>query len=506
MKLASSIAHEVREGARTAVDVLDETIAGIEHGQGRTNSFTGTTFERARREAVDLDRRRERGESLPPLAGVPYAVKNLFDVESVVTLAGAKVNASNAPACADAALVARMRESGALLVGTLNMDEYAYGFTSENTHFGVTRNPHDAARVAGGSSGGSAAAIADGLVPLTLGSDTNGSIRVPASLCGTFGLKPTFGRLSRRGCFPFVASLDHVGPFASSASDLAAAYDALQMPDAADAASPRRNIERVLPLLQQRPERPLRVAVLGGYFADWSADFATSATQRVAAALQAAGTVRLEGAQRLRSAAFVLTAAEAGALHRAPLRTHYADYEPLSRDRLIAGSLVPASWVVQAQRIRREGYLEAMKLFEHFDVLIAAATPVQATLIGQETLTLNGQTLGCRPSMGLLTQPISCIGLPVCVVPLWPQAPEDNAAHHVRSGAAASVGSARAEPTSLRAPQRTPAERGPRLPQPSHLPHLPIGVQLIAAPWREDLCLRAAKQLEDAGVARCRIG
>src|SRR3990170_486394 len=151
------------------------------------------------------------GAALPPLAGVPYAVKNLFDVQGLTTLAGSRINRDRPPAKQDAVLVARMRAAGAVLLGALNMDEYAYGFTTENAHYGPTRNPHDPSRTPGGSSGGSAAAVAAGLVPIALGSDTNGSIRVPSSLCGIFGLKPTYGRLSRRGSYPFVASLDHLG-------------------------------------------------------------------------------------------------------------------------------------------------------------------------------------------------------------------------------------------------------------------------------------------------------
>src|SRR4029077_19071990 len=140
------------------------------------------------------------------------------------------------PPSRDATLVERLGAAGAILVGALNMDEYAYGFTTENSHYGPVRNPHDLGRIAGGSSGGSAAAIAAGQVPLTLGSDTNGSIRVPSSLCGVFGLKPTYGRLPRNGSSPCVASLDHLGPFARSAHDLALAYDAIQGFDGNDPA------------------------------------------------------------------------------------------------------------------------------------------------------------------------------------------------------------------------------------------------------------------------------
>ncbi|KRC70018.1 amidase [Achromobacter sp. Root83] len=456
---AHDIARQIRSGERTATAVLDATLARVRERDPRYNCFTAVTESRARLEAAAIDARRARGEALPPLAGVPYAVKNLFDIADEVTLAGGRVNASNPPARRDAALVERMRAAGAVLIGALNMDEHAYGFTTENTHYGACRNPHDISRIAGGSSGGSAAAVAAGMVPLTLGSDTNGSIRVPASLCGVFGLKPTYGRLPRTGSFPFVGSLDHLGPFAASASDLAAAYDALQGPDADDVACAQRACAPVLPTLSDGAGA-LRVAVLGGYFSEWAGPQARRAVEIAARALDATDIVELPGAAQARAAAFIITAAEGGALHRRKLVTHYDYYEPHSRDRLVAGSLVPAAWVQQAQRIRHRVYLQALALFERYDVLIAPATPVSATPVGADWLTLAGKELPARASMGLLTQPVSAIGLPVCTAPTWPGLEQDG--------------------------------------------HLPLGVQLIGAPWREADCLRAAHVLELAGAAHSR--
>ncbi len=210
---ASAIAGAVARGEIAAAAVIDMALARIAALNPKLNAFTDVLAERARRRAAAIDAARAGGAPLGPLAGVPYAVKNLYDIEGLVTRAGAKINRDNPPANADASVVARLEAAGAVLVGALDMDEYAYGFTGENIHDGASLNPHDPRHMTGGSSGGSAAAVASGMVPFALGSDTNGSVRVPASLCGLFGLKPTYGRLSRRGVFPFVASFDHVGRF-----------------------------------------------------------------------------------------------------------------------------------------------------------------------------------------------------------------------------------------------------------------------------------------------------
>ena len=293
---AVEIAAAVAGGEVSALEVARAALDRIDRVDGKLNCFTEITRERALAEAAAVDARRAllmknasagmAVAALPPLAGVPYAVKNLFDVQGLTTLAGSRINRDRPPAMQDAVLVARMRAAGAVLLGALNMDEYAYGFTTENTHYGPTRNPHDPSRTAGGSSGGSAAAVAAGLVPIALGSDTNGSIRVPSSLCGIFGLKPTYGRLSRRGSYPFVASLDHLGPFARSAADLAAAYDALQFADADDPAYSAPAIEPAMSGLHAGIAG-LRIAVGGGYFEENAEPEALEAVASVARALGA---------------------------------------------------------------------------------------------------------------------------------------------------------------------------------------------------------------------------
>jgi aspartyl-tRNA(Asn)/glutamyl-tRNA(Gln) amidotransferase subunit A len=330
------------------------------------------------------------------------------------------------------------------------MGEYAYDFTGENVHDGPARNPHDLDRMTGGSSSGSAGAVAGRLVPFALGSDTNGSIRVPSSFCGVFGLKPTYGRLSRAGTFPFVASLDHVGPLARSARDLALAYDAMQGPDPADPVCVERPTEPVTPQLEQGAEG-LRIAVAGGYFKCVTAE-TIRAIDTVAAALATDREIEIPQAETARSAAFIITAAEGASLHLDRLRTRARDFDPTVRDRLIAGAMVPASLVIKAQKFRRWYRGEVLKLFEQVDAILAPAAPCTAPLIGQNTFKLGDIEMPLRANAGIYTQPISFIGLPVVAVPV-PLAP------------------------------------------------LPMAVQIITAPWREDIALRVAHTLERMGVA-----
>ncbi|MDP4074122.1 AtzE family amidohydrolase [Acidovorax sp. A1169] len=459
---AAGMAQAVAARDVSATALVTACLDRIEHTDARVNAFTAVLRARALARAARIDAGLAAGtQAALPLLGVPFAVKNLFDVAGLTTLAGSKIERERPPARADGLLVQRLEAAGAILVGALNMDEYAYGFTTENSHEGACHNPHDLAHIAGGSSGGSGAAVAAGQVPITLGSDTNGSIRVPSSLCGVFGLKPTFGRLPRTGSFPFISSLDHLGPMARSVRDLALAYDAMQGPEAAahtDAGCAQRPAEPVAHDLE-KGITGLRIGVLGGYFADNALPEARAAVARVAQALGAqAEPVELPLVEAGRAAAFLITNAEAGALHLDNLRTRAADFEPLSRDRFLAGALIPAAWVARAQRVRSRYAHEAARLLSRYDLLLAPATPCAATPIGTERLDLNGRDLPLRPNMGLLTQPLSCIGLPVCAVPVW--------------GAHAS---------------------------------LPIGVQIITAPWREDLALRAAAVLEAAGICRAPI-
>jgi aspartyl-tRNA(Asn)/glutamyl-tRNA(Gln) amidotransferase subunit A len=448
---AEAIAQAVAARKISALEVTEAALARIARHDGVLNSFTDSTADRARAKARAVDAAIAAGQKAGPLAGVPFAVKNLFDVKGLATRAGSKINRDLAPSPRDATLIERMEAQGAVLVGALNMGEYAYDFTGENIHDGPSRNPHDPTRMSGGSSGGSGSSVGGGLVPIALGSDTNGSIRVPSSFCGIFGLKPTYGRLSRARSFPLVASFDHLGPFARSAGDLALAYDAMQGPDVDDAACTTRPIEPVTPLLAQDISG-LRIAIAGGYFQNNVFPEAVEAVARVAKALNATRTVEIPEAARARAAAYVISTTEGASLHLDRLRKRPNDFDPAVRDRLIAGAMVPAPLVDRAQKFRRWYRAQVLELFKTVDVIIAPATPCIAPKLGQVTFMLDGVELPVRANIGIHTQPISFIGLPVVAVPV-------------------------------------------------PLEPMPIGVQIIAAPWREDVALRVAHALEKMGVA-----
>jgi aspartyl-tRNA(Asn)/glutamyl-tRNA(Gln) amidotransferase subunit A len=370
----AEIARAVGSMEVTAHSVVMAALGRIEINNERLGAFTEVLTERAIARATTIDAEIQQGRRYP-LAGVPFGVKNLYDIAGLPTRAGSRINRERPPATADARLVQRLEAAGAICLGTLNMGEFASDFTGENITDGPSRNPHDLNHMSGGSSGGSAAAVAGGLVPLTLGSDTNGSIRVPAALSGIFGLKPTFGRLSRHGMFPFASSLDHAGSFARSVEDLALSYDAMQGFDDDDPALVKRPNEYVAGRLE-RGSAGLRIAVADGYFA--GDPDVREMMEIVAKALNAKNRITVPGAQEARSAAALITMAEGAALHLERLRARPEDFDPAVAERLLAGAMLPAAWIEQAQKFRRVYQDAVLKLLGQVDIILAPASPMRA--------------------------------------------------------------------------------------------------------------------------------
>lgn len=447
---ALTIAARVLAGESSARSVVEATLADIERRDRDIHAFTHVTAERALDEAAKVDAAIAAGRHPGPLAGVPFGVKDLFDIVGVSTKAGSKIHAARPPATRDAIAIRRLNAAGAVLVGALNMEEYAYGFYTDNPHHGRTLNPHDPTRTAGGSSGGSAAAVAAGLVPFALGSDTNGSIRVPSAFCGIFGLKPTYGRLSRAGSVLFVSSLDHIGPMARGVRDLAAVYDALQGPDPEDEVCAQKESEPVSSLLSKGREG-LRIAVAGGYFAEMMSPESTAAVEAAARSLCVVDSVNIPGSDAARAAAYVITSVEAARERFDELCNRIDDFDPNTRYRFLAGAFLPADWYVKAQQFRRWYGRQLAGLFENWDVILAPAVPIPAPRFTDLVTTIDGEDHALRPLLGRFVQALAPAGLPIVVAP------------YVQPGA------------------------------------LPVGVQIIAAPFREDNALRVAAALATSG-------
>ncbi|WP_317930056.1 AtzE family amidohydrolase [Halioxenophilus sp. WMMB6] len=455
---AAEIASAVKAQQITAQAVIEFFLERIARHNPTLNAFTEVLTERALATAAAIDKKIAAGINPGALAGVPFSVKNLFDVAGITTLAGSKINRSNTPASRDAVLIERLEAEGAILVGAVTMGEYAYDFTGENAHYGNCHNPWDTSRMSGGSSSGSGACVGGMLAPLSLGSDTNGSIRVPSSLCGLVGLKPTYGRLPRTRSFPFCDSLDHLGPLARSVTDLALSFDAMQGYDAGDHGCADRSPVATLATLNDGIEG-LTIKKAAGYFDCQDFPQAEQALAKISAALGATESIAVPGAKEGRSAAYLITNAESSRLHLPRLQTQPENFDHDTRDRFIAGTMLPALWTTRAHQVRHWYLQQVLNMFQEVDVILAPATPCVAPKIGEKILRIGGEDLPLRPNLGYFTQPISAIGLPVCVVPTI----DDDS-------------------------------------------HLPIGVQIIAAPWREDLCLRVAKVLEEKGYTVLEAG
>jgi 1-carboxybiuret hydrolase len=450
---ATGLVEAIRSRQCSAREITMQALDAIVRNDPALNSFTKVLGASALAQADFIDRKASAGDDIGPLGGVPFAVKNLFDVAGITTIAGSKIHVEKPPAAKHATAVARLIDSGAVLVGALNMDEYAYGFTTENTHYGPTRNPHDTTRVAGGSSGGSAAAVAGGLVPLTLGTDTNGSIRVPAAFCGVFGLKPTYGRISRAGSLLFAESLDHVGPFARSVRDLALCFDVIHGADSLDPVCSDRPRESTTASLAKGVDQ-LRIGVVEDSYFEQGDPEVLRPVLKAAEALGVRRGVSIPDLAKARAAAYIITACEGGHLHLPDLRTRPQDFDPVVIDRFLAGALLPASWYQHAQRFRTVFRNSMRELFRTVDVILAPATPCPAITIGQPTIRIGGKDLPSRPNVGIFTQPFSFVGVPIVTVPIFD------------SGS------------------------------------LPLGVQIIGPAYREEWVLRVAQQLQQLGIAR----
>jgi aspartyl-tRNA(Asn)/glutamyl-tRNA(Gln) amidotransferase subunit A len=361
------------------------------------------------------------GAPVGPLHGVPYALKDLYDTAGLRTTGGSRILADRVPS-KDATVTQRLTRAGAILLGKLNMVEFAYGPEGLNPHYGHARNPWDGGvhRMAGGSSSGSGVAVAAGLAPGSLGSDTGGSIRIPASLCGITGLKPTYGRVSRAGVLPLAWSMDHVGPMTRTAADCALMLGAMAGYDPADAST------SVLPVPDYAAAlgddlKGLRVGVLRGFFLEGATPEVRAAVEAAAATLARAGAVvdevSLEHMGLVPAASTAIVAAEALAYHADFLRTRAAEYDPDVARRLRLSAFVGGAHYVRAQQVRGlvRGAVDAA--LARRDVLLAPSTPIVAPALDEGQATLGDGPSDVRGALLRFTRPFNLSGHPACALP-----------------------------------------------------------------------------------------
>ncbi len=445
----------LRRRQASPVELAKAAIQRIERLNSGLCAFLTVTADsalaRAREAEAELAAGRDRG----PLHGIPLAVKDLFYTRGVRTTGGSKIFEDFVPDY-DAAVVEKLEAAGAVMLGKLNMHELAYGITSANPHFGPVRNPWNPEYSPGGSSGGSGAAVAAGMVYAAMGSDTGGSIRIPASFCGVVGLKPTYGRVSRYGTMPLGYSLDHMGPLTQSVRDAALVLNAIAGYDARDPASSRHPVVDFAPD-EECSIRGLRVGFPENFlFERLDPDVESAVRGAVARAGSLGAVVKpvkiRPDPEAMNAIARTVLLGEAAATLQ-PYLGNRANFGADVLALLDQGSLLPASDYINAQRVRRAMCREFGAVWNEVDCILAPATPNTAPRVGQTTVKLGGREEDVRLATTRLVRWVNLLGLPVLSMPCG------------LSGAG-----------------------------------LPAGLQIIGPPFGEAVVLRAGAALEDAGV------
>jgi len=446
-------ARALRERRVTSAELTRAALDRVDRLNPALNAFLAVLPERAAERAAQADRELASGTDRGPLHGIPVAIKDLFAMRGVRCTAGSIIQ--NEISTADAAVVEKLETAGAVILGTLNLHELAYGVTSENPHFGAVRNPWNRNHSAGGSSGGSAAAVAAGLAFAALGTDTGGSIRIPAAFCGTVGFKPTYGLVSRFGARPLGFSLDHVGPLARTVRDAAALLNVIAGYDCRDPASAHS------PVADYVPEagcsiRGLRLGVPEAYFfdrLDGDVERAVHGSIARAASLGATAVpVQLPHMDAVNTVGQLLLLAEAAAVYEERLKDRSC-FGPDVLALLDQGRLLPAADYINAQRLRRRAQIEFHRVWSEVDCLITPTSPIAAPQLGQKVVPVGGADQEVRAAATRFTRCFNVLGLPAISMPCG------------LTGAG-----------------------------------LPIGLQIVGPPLGDRTVLRAAAALEDAGV------
>jgi aspartyl-tRNA(Asn)/glutamyl-tRNA(Gln) amidotransferase subunit A len=436
------MADALRAKRISSLELTNETLAAIARENPRLNAFITVTADAARARASAMDAELSHGIDRGPLHGIPIAHKDLVYTKGIRTTGGSKIFENFVPDH-DADIAINLEKAGAVLVGKTNLHEFAYGITSTNPHFGAVCNPWDTERIPGGSSGGSGAAVAAGILPFATGTDTGGSIRIPASFCGVTGLKPTFGLISKRGVMPLGWTMDHMGPITKTVRDAAVSLHA--MSGLSTGYVPPKNVDI----------HGLRVGLpVNYYFEKLDLEVAESvrkAVQTAAAFGARIVDIKVPDIDALNVVGRMLLLAEATSVHRDNLLRRRADIGADVVTLLDQGRLIRASDYVDAQRLRRIYIREFSKLWTQVDCIFTPTTPTPAPKIGQVTMQVGTQQEDVRLATTRLMRAINVLGVPALSIPCG----------FTKGG-------------------------------------LPIGLQILGAPRAEDTILRVGAAIEDA--------
>ena len=417
----SQLAPLIKEREVSPLEVVNAFLERVDLIDRHTNAFITLMREEALEAARQAEKQIAAGNYLGPLHGVPIGLKDLFYTKGVRTTAGSKIErwAQFVPE-EDATVVTRFKEAGAIVLGKLSMHEFAAGATGFNPHYGSPRNPWALDRITGGSSGGSGAAVAASLCAVAMGTDTGGSVRIPSTLCGIVGLKPTYGRVSRFGIVPLSWSLDHAGPMTKSVRDAALAMNAISGYDSRDPASAKIPVPDFTAQLDAGVNG-LRLGIPSEHFFDWAETEVAEAVQRAIGVLEELGAsvveVSLPSVSTVRRFHMVIAESEAAAFHQETVLNHGDELTPNVRDRFEEGLMLTAVQYIQAQRARARVREEVRQALEQVDVLVTPTSLVTAPGIGQDTVATDE---GEEPVLRLLsrnTQPFNDSGVPACTVP-----------------------------------------------------------------------------------------
>ncbi|HXZ36891.1 MAG TPA: amidase [Thermodesulfobacteriota bacterium] len=415
----TSLSKALRKREISPVEITRAYLERIQSNDPKINSFITLLPREALWAARQAEKERGKGKVQGPLHGIPFAAKDLFFTKGVRTTCGSKILKNFIPAY-NATVIERLQAAGAILLGKLNMHEFAYGTTSVNPHFGAVRNPWDRERVPGGSSGGSAAALACSFVPLTLGTDTGGSIRIPSALCGTAGLKPTFGRVSKYGVYPLCWSLDHPGPMTRCVADLAIAMNVLAGPDPLDSSTSPVAVPDYTRGLSTRL-KGVHIGVPDTYYferLDPEVRARVLEAIRVFKALGAAvKNISIPLLPEASIAAFILLLAEGAATLEKWHRTRPMDLGDDVRSRINLGAAIMATQYLKAQAVRRKIRETFSRVFQKVDVIVTPQLPITAPKIGQGTISWGRRTEAVPSALTRFTRIYNLVGIPSLSIP-----------------------------------------------------------------------------------------